>query len=61
MTRKSGEDIVLWCDGTWCYREELEEMTHMSDDFIVIPVRAEEWDKITSENIDPQQIYNRYC
>lgn len=30
------EDICVWADGTWCYGEELEEMTHMSDDFRVI-------------------------
>jgi hypothetical protein len=45
MTSK--EDIILWSDNTWCYREELHEMTHMSDvsadfsrsgfDFIIIP------------------------
>jgi len=35
MTSK--EDIILWSDNTWCYREELHEMNHMSDDFIIIP------------------------
>lgn len=30
-------DIFLWSDNTWCYRQELNQMTHMSDDFIVIP------------------------
>lgn len=25
--------IFYWPDGTWCYRHELEQMTHMSDDY----------------------------
>lgn len=25
--------ICYWPDGTWCYRHELEQMTHMSDDY----------------------------
>ena len=25
--------ICYWPDGTWCYRHELEQMSHMSDDF----------------------------
>lgn len=33
----SSEDVMAWPDGTWCYRFELWEMTHMSDDFEVIP------------------------
>jgi hypothetical protein len=47
---KSLEDIMLWPDGTWCYREELEEMlTWMSDDYEVIPVDAERWIELTTE------------
>ena len=31
------EDICLWPDGSWCYREELEEFSHKSDDYEVVP------------------------
>ncbi len=35
------EDILLWPDDmtgpTWCWRHELSEMSHMSDDFEVLP------------------------
>lgn len=31
------EDVLRWPDGTWCYRYELPEMSHMSDDFEVLP------------------------
>ena len=26
-------EICYWPNGTWCYRHELEQMAHMSDDF----------------------------
>lgn len=42
----SGEDIVLWPDGTWCYFEDLEEMSFMSDDYKIIPYLSEEWSKV---------------
>ena len=25
--------IYMWPDGTWCYPEELSEMTHLGDNF----------------------------
>ena len=25
--------IYYWPDGTWCTEDEIEEMTHMSDDY----------------------------
>lgn len=31
------EMIHLWPDGTWCFMDELREMTHMSDDYRTIP------------------------
>ena len=39
---EEGEDYYLWADGTYCVRHELEQMTHMSDDYTV--VRVTEWD-----------------
>lgn len=32
----SNDDVCLWPDGTWCYRYELPEMSHMSDDYQVL-------------------------
>lgn len=40
----SQEDIMLWSDGTWCFRDELEEMTHMSDDYKVLLENSTEWE-----------------
>ena len=33
---QSLEDIMLWSCSTWCYREELSQMNHMSDDYQVL-------------------------
>lgn len=40
------DDILEWPDGTWCYRSELEEMSHMSDDYTTIPAGSERWELI---------------
>jgi hypothetical protein len=29
----NSELICIWPDGTWCYKYELHEMTHMGDDY----------------------------
>jgi len=37
------EDIIVWADGTWCYRHDLEQMSHMSDDYLVLPYDSADW------------------
>lgn len=39
--KQDSEDIMLWSDGTNCYRYELSEMNHMSDDYIVLYYNSE--------------------
>ena len=39
-----GEDIILWPDDTSCLGEDLEKMTHMSDDYQRIAYGTPEWD-----------------
>ena len=39
----SGEDVLEWPDGTWCTRDELPDMSHMSDDYIVHPYSSPSW------------------
>lgn len=41
------EDAFLWPDGTWCYRHQLAEMAHMSDDFEVVPFGCRKWIGLT--------------
>lgn len=37
------EDIVMWPNGTWCYRYEIHEMNHMSDDYFNISFGTEQY------------------
>ncbi len=41
--KMNDEDILVWSDGTWCYRYELWEMTHMSDDYLVLSYDSPEY------------------
>ena len=41
------EDVILRPCGDWCYRYELEEMTHKSDDYQIIKYGTEEHERIT--------------
>ena len=42
-------DVILWPCGTWCYREELADFTHKSDDYEVLPANSTRaWVLITS-------------
>ena len=40
------EDLLMWSDGTWCYRYELSEMNHMSDDYRVIAFDSDEYKEL---------------
>lgn len=38
------DDVLVWADGTWCYRENLSEfLTFMSDDFEVLYFDTDRW------------------
>lgn len=41
-------DIHLWPDGTWCYTDELEDFTWMSDDYQIIREDTPEWELISN-------------
>ena len=44
------EDVLLWSDGTWCYRHELLEYGWMSDDYTVLEYGTQRWDKFLMDN-----------
>lgn len=48
----SNDDLIKWPDGTMCTREELPEMTHMSDDSVVYPVDTPEWQQASDEYME---------
>lgn len=43
MNTAHPEDICVWSDGTWCFREEVHSYTHMSDDYHVLFVDTPQW------------------
>lgn len=45
----SSEDVMLWADGTWCYRSELHEMSFMSDDYEVLPLFTPRWFEVVNQ------------
>lgn len=47
MRRPDPDDVMLWPCGTWCYRHELHEMTHKSDDYEILYVGTSEWAELT--------------
>ena len=46
----SSEDILLWPDGFWCFREEFSPHFLRSDDYRVIPHQSEEWSKLAVDS-----------
>ena len=44
--------IAIWCDGTWCYVEDLDQYTWMSDDYAISEV---------PEDIDPSEFAAKNC
>ena len=46
------EDVLTWADGTWCYGHELDEMTHMSDDFQVLKESSLAWERFLDRELN---------
>lgn len=40
------EDVFIWPNGEWCFRYELSEMTHKSDDYLTVFFGTEEWEEL---------------
>lgn len=43
--KPSCDDVMVWPDGTWCYRDDGADMRHHSDDYYVIPADTPEWER----------------
>lgn len=39
----SPDSVTLWPNGSWCYWHEIDEFTHMSDDYKIICEGTEEY------------------
>ena len=44
------EDVILWTDGTWCYRHELTEYGRTSDDYTVLEYGTVRWRRFLKDN-----------
>lgn len=49
LSEPSDDDLIVWPDGTTCYRSELSEFGYMSDDYEVIPVDTERYIALTKD------------
>lgn len=41
---QSSEDLIVWADESWCYREDLHQFGWKSDDHHVLYVGTTQWD-----------------
>lgn len=50
------EDVIVWGDSdvhpTWCYRYELDQYSHMSDDYSVVSFGTKEYDEFFNKNTE---------
>ena len=37
------DDILLWPNGSWCYRSDIQDMSHLSDDYQVLRADSKQW------------------
>lgn len=42
----NGEDLCVWPDGTQCFRDELADYTHMSDDYEIVAYGSPRWHEL---------------
>jgi hypothetical protein len=45
----NAEDVLLWPDGFWCFRDEFSPRFLRAEDYRVIPHGSEEWARLTKE------------
>ena len=48
----STDDILRWANGTWCYRHELSQYNHMSDDYEVIACNSPDWNTVSNDDLE---------
>ncbi len=45
------EDVFLWSNGDWCYRYEIFEMKHKSDDYCVLYFGSREYNRFFATKV----------
>lgn len=46
MGRGNPNDMMLWTDGFWCFREELGNCSMRDENYRVVMYQSDEWKKI---------------
>lgn len=49
------DDLIVWADSTWCFRYELSQYNHMSNDYSVIKADSKEWLAFISDILAPTE------
>ena len=49
IRKRSGDDLVVWPDGTTCFYSELSGFNHKSDDFQILTEGSPEWELVAQE------------
>ncbi len=44
-------EVYVWPDGTWCEKDELFTMTHMSDDFTLESLSEQEYNDLLNGDL----------
>ena len=50
IQKASGDDLLVWPDGTVCFRSEVGMYSHMSDDYEVVAEGTARWDCLLEKN-----------
>ena len=45
------QDLLLWEDGFWCFREEFSPQWLREHNYRIVPHGSDEWLRITAENL----------
>ena len=45
----SPDDLIVWPDGTYCFRHDLAEYTFMGDDRRTVAFGSAEWERMSED------------
>lgn len=52
----SKHSVYIWPHGDWCELDELESMSHLSDDFTKLTLSSAHYEDLLHGNFDPQEL-----
>ena len=45
------DDLALWPDGEWCLWADIESYGFKSDDYVIVQVNSEEWERLIYSSV----------